>query len=98
MRSRKPLNKHRSGHGTCVWCRSIWSAFEYDHKWGPLDCPRYRLSLAFLLEQKKPRMMAYRYWVQSSHGEVEVCLSKFREVYDITEKQLDICQKIVGVI
>ena len=97
MRSRKPINECRSGQVTCVWCRSLRSAFEYDHKWGPLDCPGYRRSLAFLLEQKQPRM-AYRYWVQSSSspGEVEVCSSKFREVYSITEKQLETCQKIVG--
>ena len=73
----------------------INTVFDYCHKWGPLDCPQYKRSLEFLFEQKRPRM-AYRYLLITSHGNREVCSSKFREVYDITEKQLDTCQKVVG--
>ena len=95
IRLRKPLTKLRAGRGTCVWCRTDRSVFDYRHKWGPLDCPQYKCSLEFLFEQKRPRM-AYRYLLITSHGNREVCSSKFREVYDITEKQLDTCQKVVG--
>ena len=95
IRLREPPNKCRSGRGTCVWCRTYESVSDYCHKWGPLDCPNYKKSLEFLLQQRKPRM-AYLYYVQTPQGQVEVCSSKFRDVYNITEKQLCTCQKIVG--
>ena len=95
IRLRKQPHKRRLGHGTCVWCRTVESIFDYYHKWGPLDCPKYRRSLEFLLQQRKPRM-AYLYFVKTPQGELEVCSSKFRDVYNITEKQQRTCQKIVG--